>query len=207
VDSSMRLYIQSDPGTRYVPVIEYSGEIVDKIRPFSQDPEAYINYMNWSPNGTLFFFNREYGWVTYENGESKVGGSTCFLAANGSFYTVTKKSANSVEFKKFENPDSTTLAESRELTEVPIEADTLVAAGLIKGGDGNSLYVTLAINEYDYFEIWQFGLDYNLIDKITLTNEKPYEGLGISPFIRSDGNIYEFLAREDGLHVIRWSKE
>jgi hypothetical protein len=28
VDSSMRLYIQSDPGTRYVPVIEYSGETI-----------------------------------------------------------------------------------------------------------------------------------------------------------------------------------
>jgi len=207
VDSLLRLYVQSDPGTRYAPVIEYSGEIVDKIRPFSQNSDAYINYMNWSPNGTLFFFNREYGWVTYSDGQSQVGGSTCFLAANGSFYTVAKKSANSVEFKKFENPDSTTLAETRELTEVPIEADTLVAVGLINGGDGHSLYVVLAINDFNHSEIWQFDFEYNVIDKLILTNEESYEGMGLSPFVRNDGNIYEFLFREDGLHVIRWSKE
>jgi len=207
VDSLLRLYVQSDPGTRYVPVIEYSGEIVDKIRPFSQDSDAYINYMDWGPNGTLFFFNREYGWVTYSDGQSQVGGSTCFLAANGSFYTVTKKSANSLEFKKFENPDSGTLAETRELTEVPIEADTLVAAGLINGGDGHSLFVVLAINDFSHSEIWQFDLEYNMVDKLILTNEEPYEGMGLSPFIRNDGNIYQFLFSEDGLHVVRWSRE
>lgn len=207
VDSLMRLYIQSDPGTKYVPVIEYSGEIVEKIRPFRQNPNATINYMSWSPDGVLFFFNREYGWVTYSDGESRAGGSTGFLASNGSFYSVTRKTANSLQFKKFENPDSTTLAETRESTEVPVDVDTLVAAGLINGGDGNSIYVILAINSYFNFEIWQFDLDYNNIDKLSLTSEKPYEGIAINPFIRDDGNIYEFLAREDGLHVIRWSKE
>lgn len=207
VDEIPNLYVQSDPGNNSIPVVDYNGEIIEQIRPFAQDPDATIDFMWNAPDGSLFAFNEIYGWITYKEGISTSGGSTGFLAADGSFYTVTKKTANSLEFKRFENPDSTTLAETRELTEVPVEVDTLVAAGLINGGDGNNLYVILAINEYFYFEIWQFDLEYNVIDKLVLTNEEPYEGLGISPFIRDDGNIYEFLSREDGLHVIRWSKE
>ena len=28
-----------------------------------------------------------------------------------------------------------------------------------------------------------------------------------SPFLRGDGNVYQFLCEDDGMHVIRWSKE
>ena len=207
VGENQKLYVQSDPANNFIPVVDYGGEIIERKRPFDQDPDATIDFMNSAPDGSLFLYNEKYGWITYKNGITVPGGSTGFLATNGSFYTVTKKTANSLEFKKFENPDSTTLAETRELTEIPVDVDTLVAAGLINGGDGNSLYVILAINSYFNFEIWQYDLNYNVIDKLALTSEEPYEGIGINPFIRSDGNLYEFLAREDGLHVIRWSKE
>jgi hypothetical protein len=206
IDSLSRLYVQ-DAGTRYVPVVDYTGEILERIRPFSQDSNAYVHFMNWSPTGTLFFFNRIYGWVTYSDGQSTAGGSTGFLASNGSFYTAYKKTASSLEFKRFENPDSTTLAESRELTEIPVAVDTLVGAGLLNGGDGNSLYVIMNINDYNTYEIWQFDLDYNFIDSLALPVEEPYQDLRIFPFIRRDGNIYEFRFREDGFHVVRWSKE
>ncbi len=207
IDSLSRLYVQSDRGTQFVPVVDYTGQIVEKIRPFSQDSIAYIHFMNWSSTGTLFFFNRIYGWVTYSNGQSTPGGSTGFLAANGSFYTAYKKTASSLEFKRFENPDSTTLAESRELTEVPVTVDTLVAAGLLNGGDGQGLYVIINVNDYNTFQIWQFDLSYNFMDKLVLPVEEAYQGLRILPFVRRDGNIYEFRFREDGFHVIRWSKE
>jgi hypothetical protein len=99
------------------------------------------------------------------------------------------------------------MAESRELTEVPVAVDTLLGAGLLNGGDGNSLYVIMNINDYNTFEVWQFDLDYNFIDKLVLPVEEPYQDLRIFPLIRRDGNIYEFRFREDGFHVVRWSKE
>lgn len=207
VDSEMRIYVQSDLGTGYVPVIDYNGEMLEKIRPFPEDLTALIQAMNWAPDGTLFFFNKSYGWVTYIDGSSIPGGTTGFKANNGSYYAVHKKTASSIEIRRYEHPVKNGLAESRELTEVPIEVDTLIGADLINGGDGNSLYVILAINDFFNFEIWQFDLDYNVIDKLTLTNEEAYGDLRIAPFIRSDGNFYEFLFREDGLHVIRWSKD
>jgi hypothetical protein len=206
LDSLCHMIIQSDPGTPFAPEVDYSGNILDRIRPFYQDTAAYIQYMNWSPTGTMFFFNRDYGWVTYSEGVSTPGGSTGFLATNGSFYAVTKKSANSLQFKKFENPDSTTLAETRDSTEIAVAVDTLVAAGLTNGGDGDNLYVMMFINNYITREIWQFDLDYNILDKLILPPDSTYQGLGIVPFIRHDGNIYEFRTREDGLHVIRWTK-
>jgi hypothetical protein len=207
VDSLSRLYLQTDFALSYVPVISYAGELLNKIQPFRQDSTALIEAMNWAPDGTIFLFNRTYGWVTYSNGISTSGGTTGFKANNGSYYTVRKKTATSVEFKRYENPDSTGLAESRTLTEVPIAVDTLVGAGLLNGGDGNSLYVILAINDFFQNQIWQFDLNYNVMDSLTLTNEEAYGDLRINPYIRSDGRIYEFLFREDGLHVIRWTKE
>jgi len=207
VDPLMHIYVQSDFSKSYVPVISYIGELLDKIRPFAQDSSASIDAMNWAPDGTLFLFNRTYGWVTYSNGVSTPGGTTGFKANNGSYYTVRKKTGASLEFKRYENPDSTGLAESRVLTDVPIAVDTLLGAGLINGGDGNSLWIMLAVNDFFTNQIWQFDLDYNVLDSLTLTNEEAYGDLRIPPYIRNDANIYEFLFREDGLHVIKWTKQ
>jgi len=207
VDSLLRIYVQSDFGKTYVPVISYSGELLDKIRPFQQDSTAIIDAMNWAPDGTLFLFNRTYGWVTYSNGISTAGGTTGFKANNGSYFTVHKKTATSLEFIRYENPDSSGLPETKVLTELPVAVDTLVGAGLINGGDGNSLWVMLAVNDFFINQIWQFDLDYNVLDSLTLTNEEAYGDLRIPPYIRNDGNIYEFLFREDGLHVIKWTKQ
>jgi len=47
------------------------------------------------------------------------------------------------------------------------------------------------------------------IDRIEF--KKPYiESFGIwiqRPVVKPNGNVYEFRALEDGLHVIRWSRE
>ena len=206
VDSLMRIHLQSDFGKHYIPVISYDGELLEKIRPFQQDPNVPIENMNWAPDGTLFLYNRTYGWVTYSKGISRPGGTKGFKASNGSYYAAGKKTAESLVFNRYENPDSKGVAESKVLTEVPIDVDTLMGAALINGGDGNSLYVILATDGYSSYRIWQFDLDYNVIDSLTLANEETYGDLRISPYVRRDGNIYEFLFREDGLQVIKWTK-
>jgi len=207
VDDMSNLYVQSDPGNKFIPVVDYSGEIIEQIRPFFQDPDAKIDYMSSAPDGSLFVFNEIYGWVTYNDGISSSGGSTGFKANDGSFYAVFKKGERTLEFVRFENPDSMTQADIQERTEVELEVSNLINVGLLNGGDGNTLYVMMAIGDFFSFEIWQFDFSYNILDKLTLLNEPIYEALILTPFVRKDGSIYEFPCLEDGLHVIRWRKE
>jgi len=78
----------------------------------------------------------------------------------------------------------------------------------------------LQIDKFDYYYIWLFygfgksielvELDSNFkeIERIEIPINIESMGAFISrPFITNTGNIYEFRAQKDGLHVIRWSKK
>ena len=47
----------------------------------------------------------------------------------------------------------------------------------------------------------------DLVDKVILWTEPMYYDSCPDPFITANGNVYEFRCLEDGLHVIRWTKE
>jgi len=75
------------------------------------------------------------------------------------------------------------------------------------------------IDENDNFYIWIFYgpelpvdlviLDSALkeINRIEMTAPEKTMGLSARPFVCPDGTVYEFRDLEDGLHVIRWSRE
>lgn len=207
VDSLSNIYLVIDPPAKTVPVINYNGELVGNLRSPDQSRYAKIRRISHAPDGRIFYFMTPGGWVCYQNGSYKQGGTPLFAASDGNFYGARKGGPGSIMFIKFVNPGQFGKPESKDSTEIFIDTDTLVTAGLLNGGDGFYLYVILAVNKYFNYEIWQFDLDYNVVDKLTLKNEEAYGDLRLLPFIRKDGNIYQFLFREDGMYVIRWSKE
>lgn len=206
IDSLQHIYVLSDTPITYIPVLDYEGGIIEKIRPFPQDQSAYIDFMNWSPSGTLLFFNWNYGWVQYIDSKSTSGGNPGFPANNGKYYSVYNKTPDSLEFTCLENPDSKGLTDLKHLTEVEADIDGITDAEIIDGGDGNNLYVYLIFAGRSQKQILEFNLRYEIIDRLMLTDGESFGDFNMTPFIRSDGKIYEFLFREDGLHVKRWSK-
>lgn len=207
VDSLSRLYIQTSPAMDYMPVVNYDYEILDKIQPFPGDPHAEIWSFNWAPDGTLFFRNPLYGWVTYADGKSSRGGSDEFRAADGYFYNLFRSGNNTLTIDKSLNPDRYAQPRKNTQTDINLRAGIIVSVKLLAGGDGNFLYMLLNLETDNHYEIWQYDLKYKLDDKLVLPDEPAYEEWRIDPFVRRDGNIYEFRTREEGMQVVKWSKE
>jgi len=193
------------PALEFVPVVNYNYEILDKIRPFPNDQYAIINLFNWAYDGTLFFRNPKYGWVTYANGISTSGGSKDLFAADGYFYHLYKNGNQAITFEKSSSPDSFGVPEKKSNTKIKLPSEDILSAKLINGGNGEILYVLMNLERNDHYEIWLFDLSLNVIDKLVFPEYQPYEDWRINPFIRNDGNIYEFRCLQDGLHVIKWS--
>jgi hypothetical protein len=78
---------------------------------------------------------------------------------------------------------------------------------LLPGGDGSNLYVHAA--QYGSISelIYELDLDYNIVDKLIIPNSCKKYDFTIDPFVDRQGRIYEFRVVEDGLHVIRWTKQ
>jgi len=207
IDSLFHIYLLSDTAIRYIPVVDYNGQIIDKIRPFEQDPGAHIHFMNWSPSRILLFFNWDYGWVRYIEGKSTPGGHSGFLANDGNYYTVYNKSSSSIEFTSYENPDSRGATDLKKVSEIILGFFGITVAEILNGGNGDYIYVYLGKENSNSKVIWKCDLEYKVSDILVLEDQNPFGGLKIMPFVRYDGNIYQFLFQEDGLHVVRWSKD
>jgi hypothetical protein len=205
VDSHLRLYIVDD--RNFVPVIDYEGNLLDSLYPFYPDLSVPILSIYPKYNGDICFYGKDRGFATYSNGEFKPGGTPGFLAANGSYYSIWSYSLHSIEFVKYEDPDISGDTESREYTEIEFPEETIYAAAIYPGGDGSKLYVAVSPDSIGGGEIWELDFDFNLLDKFTHNIWTGDEVWGLSPVIHPNGNIYRFRCLEDGLHVIRWSKE
>ena len=191
----------------FVSVADYGGNVLEKLYPFAPDSTARVSWIYPKYDGSLCFDSVDRGLVLYSGGQFSQGCSAGFLAANGSYYSVWSYSLHRIKFNKYQNPDSTGLAESRQFIDVDFPDETIYEAGLMAGGDGNKIYLAVTADTTGFLEIWELDLDYNLLDRMTYHAYADEAVWGLSPFIHENGNIYEFRCLEDGVHVIRWTKE
>jgi len=71
----------------------------------------------------------------------------------------------------------------------------------------DNIYIRLYYDKDLPVDIVVLDSTFKEIDRIELIPPSQLMGLGARPFIRPDGTIYEFRDLDDGLHVIRWSRE
>jgi|GEM_PF-1122266 hypothetical protein len=214
VDSQLHLYILSFPEYPYISVVDYEGKLVEKIYPFADTINTLINSMNWSPDGHVYFNSQNNGWVAYYNGVLTRSGCLGTLASNGFFYTAyhDEDYPHTLFIGKFADVDSFGNPGYKYVKSIELNmgvCDTLYYADEIPGGDGSKVYVLAVIDscETGYNMIWEYDLDFNLLDQLRFpSDEDPYID-SPGPFIGSDGSIYEFRALDDGLHVIKWTKQ
>lgn len=205
VDSLLRLYVADDG--RFVSVADYNGKVLEKLYPFAPDSSVPVLSMYPKFNGQICFYGKDRGLVTYSNGQFSPGGTPGFMASNGSFYTVWSYSLHTIKFNKYQNPDTGGKAETRQFTEVEFPDDTIYAAGILGGGDGSKIYVVVTPDTTWRGEIWELDLDYNVLDKLIYNMSPEGSVWGLTPFIHKSGDIYEFRCLEDGVHVIKWTKQ
>lgn len=206
VNSNLEMYVVDAYDRKFVSVIDYSGEIINKIYPFAPDSSIPILSLYPKFNGDICFYGLDQGFVTFSNGEIKPGGTSGFMVSNGNFYTVWSHTSNSLKFNEYQNPDTSGRAETREFIEVEYPDETIYSAGVLAGGNGDRLYVVVISDSTGGGEIWELELDFNIIDKLEYEVSPEGTVWGLDTFIHSNGNIYRFQCLEDGVHVIRWSK-
>jgi hypothetical protein len=209
VDSLLRLYILVFPELPYLPIVNYNGTVEDKFYPFS-DTNAPVLLLTWNSQGILTFYSAEHGYITFRGGELQAGGSPCFLAIDGySYCAFVNESTGVFTFGKYLNPDKRENPETSIETEITIPADSVYSAILLYGGDGNYLYseVFFKRGNIDYYGVWIFDLDYKYLGEIVFLSLNENYLFYLDPFISADGAIYESRILDDGLHVIKWTKQ
>jgi len=213
VDGDAHLFVLSAPNNGSVSVVDYNGDIISTLYPFLDSSGVTISLLSWSYDGKIFFHDSGRGWRAYLGGDFENWGTPGFLAMNGSFYAAkaftldAKTPTDSIKFNKYESPDSTGVAHSRELKTIIYPSMNLYSASLLNALDGSFLYNFVCVDDYSSFEVWVHDLDYEVKFRIELEAVDEDLGWFIPPFVSSDGSIYEFRSLNDGLHVVKWTKE
>jgi hypothetical protein len=208
VDAEKRIYITTVWPMSFVPVINYENLVVDSMIPFTEDPDVAANFLNWTYDGRIMFGTFDWGWVTYNGEEFIPGGTLAVLSADGLYRLAQFAEPDKAKFYFFDDPDTSGYSPNADSVIIELGVENLVYVELLNSMEPSHLYLAVYYyTDFSFYEIWQFDLEYNLIDKVIPPAEPEYYSSTPKPFVTADGDIYEFRTREDGLHVIKWSKE
>jgi hypothetical protein len=209
VDSLSHIYIAAFPGLPFVPITDIYGQIIDTLFPFGHSSENRITGIRLTPTGVMIFDEETKNMISFNHGDFMAGGSFGLLSSNGSYYSVIPLDLHTLRFNKYENPDSNGKAETRDYTEMSFPNDSISDAYVLNGGPGNELFLFIqkTDNNYNTFEIWNFDLEYNLIARARFPVTDNIYKRTMEPFVSHDGTIYEFRCLDDGLHVVKWTKQ
>jgi len=206
VDSNKNIYIISFPPLSYIPIINLSGNLVNKLYPCGTKNNASVENLFPNSYDVITIVCKYQGIMTYNNGVFEEGGSPAWKAVDGKYYSAKGKNDSEIIFKKSSDPNSNGFPAEQEDSNVQL-GDGYKMLSFLGTDDEVNIYI-LVKDSTNSKIIQVYNTDYYLQDEITLpkyTNR--YLWYKLLPFIRTDGNIYEFRCLDDGLHVIRWSRE
>lgn len=213
VDSNFQLYVVQD-FSPYVSLMDYSGVLLGRLYPFPDSINTRITIFKWSPLGVLGFKEKDYGWVTYSNGSFMRSGWLGVLASDGYFYRAFSDEdyPHTLFIGKFADVDSFGNPGYKYIKSIELDmgtCDTLYDANEIPGGDGSKIYIMAIIDscETGYSMIWEYDLEFHRVDELRFPDVDDFGYVCPNPIIGPDGSIYEFRATDDGLHVIKWTKQ
>jgi hypothetical protein len=212
VDTLSRIYFDSFGPRDFIAVADMQGKLLDRLNPLGLGSGITISLIGANSNDVLSFACWNDKYYTYSGGGFTEGGSSAWKARDGYYYDAIRRDSVTIRFYKF--PKATPGGGYEDL-------DTVLAP-FMGGSDGVEflglddslriylLTVTNIAGEYfNNYGIQIFTNDFKLEDTFNFdpTEENHYMWYEPIPFVRRDGNIYEFRCLDDGLHVVRWSKE
>jgi len=203
VDSNLLIYMISFPELTYVPVINLSGKLVDKLYPWGPDKQHEITNIQLNSNDIITFSCFDH-YRTYREGKFYAGGSSGWLSRDGNYYVVIQDDERHLKFKKYGNPDNHGKAAWQEIKYVDLGKDMPIWDFM--GVDDNMLLYVMFADANDVIKIRTYTIKYVMEDELIIHQVINKYDLTMQPFLRADGNIYEFRCLDDGLHVIRWSR-
>ncbi len=209
IDTLSHIYLTTFPGISIVPIIDYMGNIIDSLVPYADSGNIQIVGLSWSPSGQICFDELHHGYRRLYNNQILSGGSKAFLANDNKYYAALESPPTSIQFLKSTDPDSTGRPVMHEFKNIDYIPDTIEYATILSGGDGSKLFILVAtlLNEQYTNQIWVYDLEYNLLATASFPQYESKYDRYLDPFVACDNSIYEFRCLDDGLHVIKWTKQ
>jgi hypothetical protein len=210
IDSAQRIYLAVSPSLNYVPVINYEGQLTNRLYPFD-DTLTEIEDICCSSLDRAVFYSTNDNEATLSNNTIVPGGTCAFMASDSCYYSCITDQGPNILFFRNHIQDLKHHIFSSDSIIVEFPGDTVFSANIIPGGDGRAIFTYLMrwSSEKDCicYEIFVNDLKFNKIDLIEMSPPTLMYTQIITPFVSRDGIIYEFQYRDDGLHVIKWTKQ
>jgi hypothetical protein len=210
VDSLGRIFCNgNDVDGGYVAVADRNNNLLDKLNPLGVGSGVPCSFICWGSDDVLIFQSRNHGYSTYMNGEFYPGGAGGWRAKDGVYYFGMPADASTIQVFRYENPDTTGQPSSMDTLYFPQEIENLRSGGLVGMDDEMNFYLGYKDSTGSRHGIRVYNQNQEFIDELEYLprEENKYLWDTPNPFLRHDGNIYEFHCRDDGMHIFRWSRE
>jgi hypothetical protein len=201
VDSNALIYISS--ALTFVVVADTLGNIIDRLIPPGYDEHIPVSllFYNLDDELTIAFLDQM---LKYKDGEFTENGYDAWKASDGYYYHAKKFNESSFIFKKFHTYD--------QIDTFYVSFDGNLHLGGLMGIDLNDQFFIRYTEEEVDIPLGILILDnqFKEVDRFELLPEPENQYmwyLNKSIFLRGDGNVYQFICEDDGMHVIRWRKE
>ena len=207
VDSLCQIYILGGAHEDYVAVVDTSGHLIEKLSPRGIDSGIPIANMYPGSNDVLTFYLHGNENYVYSGGRFHEGGSLAWLASDGNYYYANFENS-SIRFIKYRDPDVYGTTSNINENFVTVAGDGETHLTFLGVDDVMNIYIFIKGIEPTERKVQVYDTSYNLLSEIIFPQAPNKYMWYMTPFMRpSDGNIYEFRCLDDGLHVIRWSKQ
>jgi hypothetical protein len=208
VDSLNNIYIVGGASQDYIAVVDTNGHLINKLTPYGLGSGVVVSNIYFNSDDALTFYFRNDTYYLYENGSFAAGGSMDWRAKDRNYYDANLEDSSSIRFIKSQDPDINGEPASLVDNRVTISGEPSTYMEFLGVDDNMYIYIFIIGENDTYRRVLIYDLSYNLMNEISfppLTNKYMWY---MTPYMRpSDGNIYEFRCLDDGLHVIRWSKQ
>jgi hypothetical protein len=201
VDSDAMIYISS--ALTFVVVADTLGNLINKLTPPGYDEHipVSLSFYQFDDELVISALNQRF---IYRDGEFFEGGYIAWKASDGYYYDGWKHDESSFMFMKFQTYD--------QIDTFYVSFNGSLHMGSLMGIDLNDQFFMLYTEERVDIPSGVLILDnsFNEIERFEIfpRPENQYLWHMNNPmFLRGDGNVYQFLCEDDGMHVIRWSKE
>ena len=208
VDSLCRIYVVDGMAYDYAAVIDTMGHLLQKLTPFGPGSGITVASMHPNSRDVLAFYLMGRGYYTYSNGSFEARGSMGWRANDGYYYTGFQRDSTAIVLRRLQNADTSGM-------DVVLSENTIEISGALVWyteflGVDDEMQLFLYMDEYnpDANKVLIIDSNLNPAGALDLPIQVNKYKWSMRPFMRpSDGNIYEFRCLDDGLHVIRWTKE
>jgi hypothetical protein len=209
VDSVGQIYIlDALMRKNNLSIADTSNHLISILSPYGEASNVRVDNIYFNSNDVLTLVMRDGAYYTFTGGSYAPGGCSAWKAKDGFYYVAFNTDSLTIFVEKLDCATTTGNAKVLSQNTIDSKGSSLRYTEFLGVDDQMRLYLYIIESNPEAWKVLIFDKNLIKIDQLDLpVTINKYER-NINPFMRpSNGNIYEFRCQDDGLHVIRWTKQ